>query len=271
MTEGLDEASASEDDRKRVEAVHALWRITGDERDVVRVLTRVVEPLAEGRALPVMRTATRYLAEIGPPAVAAIPILRAALALDRRLTDHGGWRAFDEDRRQYDLARDALRGPAGHAAENRRAGRDLSYRRLAGAPPVPGFTAQVGGSTGDGPARVPDRPAPRPETPHGVTNPCTAASRRRSTRGQARLEAVVVAVHVCGVLKIGGDGEPLPLLLRALPALGEPVRVSVAPASRTQLPELAVERAGAHGRRDLRGRRHMAVTGTYGRRDDRGL
>ncbi|MFI6509178.1 HEAT repeat domain-containing protein [Streptosporangium sp. NPDC050855] len=107
--DALHETSVSTDDRKRVEAVHALWRITGDERDAVRVLTRVVEPLAEGRALPVMRTATRYLAEIGPPAAAAIPVLRAALALDRRLTDHGGWRAFDEDRRQRDLARDALR------------------------------------------------------------------------------------------------------------------------------------------------------------------
>ncbi|MEU4831345.1 HEAT repeat domain-containing protein [Streptosporangium sp. NPDC023615] len=94
---------------ERVEIAWALWRVTGDGRDAVRVLTRVVEPLAEGRALPVMRTATRYLAGIGPPAAAAIPALRAALALDRRLAHHGGWRAFDEDRRQRDLARDALR------------------------------------------------------------------------------------------------------------------------------------------------------------------
>jgi hypothetical protein len=70
---------------------------------------RVVEPLTEGSALPAMRTATRHLAGIGPPAAAAIPLLRAALALDRRLTAFGGRRAFDEDRRQRDLARDALR------------------------------------------------------------------------------------------------------------------------------------------------------------------
>ncbi|MGC5016419.1 hypothetical protein ACLQ2R_37125 [Streptosporangium sp. DT93] len=96
-------------DDERVEVAWALWRITGDERDAVRVLTRVVAPLAEGRALAVMRTATRYLAGIGPPAAEAIPVLRAALALDRWLAQHGGWRAFDEDRRQRDLARNALR------------------------------------------------------------------------------------------------------------------------------------------------------------------
>ncbi|GAT64374.1 PBS lyase [Planomonospora sphaerica] len=117
--DALRRSLTSTDDWQRAEAAHALWRITADPTDAVPVLAQIIEPLAEGRTRPVMRTATRYLAEIGPSATAAVPTLRTALAGDRRLNYFGGWRAFDEDREQHDLARHALRRIT--AAEIRRA------------------------------------------------------------------------------------------------------------------------------------------------------
>lgn len=98
----------STDPWTRVEAAHALWRVTGDPTDAVPVLIDHIRPLAEGTASPVMRAATGYLAEIGPPAAPAVPVLRAALAQDRRLAYFGGWRAFAEDREQRHLAEQAL-------------------------------------------------------------------------------------------------------------------------------------------------------------------
>jgi len=85
------------DEWTRVEAAHALWRVTGGAAASVSIFASVLDGVADGVALPVTRAAARYLAAIGPEAAPAVPILRRILADDRRHAYFGGWRAIAED------------------------------------------------------------------------------------------------------------------------------------------------------------------------------
>ncbi|GLW58219.1 HEAT repeat domain-containing protein [Kitasatospora phosalacinea] len=80
-----------------VEAAGALWAATGEGGAAVPALLSALRGLDEGRHLPVMPTAVRQLARIGPAARPAVPLLRAALAGDRRLRSNTAWRGFVED------------------------------------------------------------------------------------------------------------------------------------------------------------------------------
>ncbi|MFE1320421.1 hypothetical protein [Kitasatospora phosalacinea] len=55
-----------------------------------------------------MPTAVRELARIGPAARPAVPLLRAALAGDRRLRSNAAWRGFVEDEELRAAAAGAL-------------------------------------------------------------------------------------------------------------------------------------------------------------------
>ncbi|MCX5380491.1 HEAT repeat domain-containing protein [Streptomyces sp. NBC_00091] len=97
----------------------AMWRITGAADEVVPVLVRAIAPFAErGGAYRAVTETVAFLAEIGPPAACAAPVLKAFLDADERPVPHGGWRSVPED--------DALRAAA-HAA----------LRATAGPPPPP--------------------------------------------------------------------------------------------------------------------------------------
>lgn len=87
----------SKDDWVRVEAAHALWRVSGDPTEAVPVLTTVLQPLTDGTYLPVMLPAMRYLAAIGRQARPAAAIAGAVLANPRRIAYFGSWRTFVED------------------------------------------------------------------------------------------------------------------------------------------------------------------------------
>ncbi len=80
-----------------VEAAHALWAATGDTEHTVPVLLEAVRGLAEGDYQPVMLSAVRHLARIGPAARPAADLLRHLPACDRRLHHFSGRRAFTED------------------------------------------------------------------------------------------------------------------------------------------------------------------------------
>jgi len=81
----------------RVEAAHALWAATGESEVPVRALLAAVRDLAEGRYLPVMLPAVRYLCRIGHPAGPAAQLLRDVPEFDRRLYYFTGWEAFETD------------------------------------------------------------------------------------------------------------------------------------------------------------------------------
>jgi hypothetical protein len=69
----------------RVEAAHALWRATGDEQAALGVLTAEITHITSAEQLrPVDVSVISYLGEIGPPARAALPALRAIRDSDRR-------------------------------------------------------------------------------------------------------------------------------------------------------------------------------------------
>ncbi|MGW6391816.1 hypothetical protein ACWFR1_15210 [Streptomyces sp. NPDC055103] len=80
-----------------LEAGEALWRITGLAEEVVPVLVGAVEPFVGGGATPAVTKTVRLLGEIGPPAAAAAPVLRAFLDADERPVEHGSWRSVPED------------------------------------------------------------------------------------------------------------------------------------------------------------------------------
>jgi hypothetical protein len=94
---------------ERVEVAHALWRVTEDPADSIPILIQTVRPLSKGKATPVMRSAAKYLAEIGSLDAEGGSLLEAALSCDLRLSYFGGWRAFAEDERQRHHLRQALR------------------------------------------------------------------------------------------------------------------------------------------------------------------
>jgi HEAT repeats len=98
----------SRDDWTRTEAAYALWRVTGEADEAVAVLLDVVLPLAEARTLPVIPRALECLADIGPPAQLAAPLIRAVLLSDRRFAFFGDWRTITDDEQLQDIARAAL-------------------------------------------------------------------------------------------------------------------------------------------------------------------
>jgi hypothetical protein len=78
----------------RVEAAHALTRITGDTDAAVAVLTQAAAPLADGAFLPVRLAALRYLAELRIP---AHDLATAVLHREKRFRYAGSWRGFQDD------------------------------------------------------------------------------------------------------------------------------------------------------------------------------
>ncbi|WP_392669568.1 hypothetical protein [Streptomyces sp. LN785] len=89
---------------------YALWRITGESGEAVPALLGLLSPLRQGGyAYRATITAVHHLAEIGPPAAAAAPVLRAVLAADERPVRHGGWESVPEDDELCGAARAALR------------------------------------------------------------------------------------------------------------------------------------------------------------------
>ncbi|QKW23206.1 hypothetical protein HUT16_32675 [Kitasatospora sp. NA04385] len=100
--------AADRSDWVRVRAASALWAATGDTGTAVPALIAALRGLDQGRHRPVMPVAVRQLARIGPAARPAAPLLRAALAEDRRLRSHGGWHGFAEDEELRAAAAGAL-------------------------------------------------------------------------------------------------------------------------------------------------------------------
>ena len=91
--------ATSRHDGMRVEAAHALWKVSQDP-PAAAVLTEAIRPLLCGDCTPtpVMRTALRYLSEIGAPAARlALPIALSIIDNPRRLAYFGSWRTFIED------------------------------------------------------------------------------------------------------------------------------------------------------------------------------
>ncbi|MET7981859.1 HEAT repeat domain-containing protein [Streptomyces sp. NPDC005281] len=87
----------------------ALWRITGRTDEVVPALVRAITPFAErGGAGPAVIETVRLLAEIGPDAAPARPVLKAFLDADERPVTHGTWRSVPEDDALSAAARAAL-------------------------------------------------------------------------------------------------------------------------------------------------------------------
>lgn len=64
----------------RVGAAEAWWRITGDPAPAVAALLPELAPLAEHRVTELTLRTVRALGAIGPPAAAALPVLRAVAA-----------------------------------------------------------------------------------------------------------------------------------------------------------------------------------------------
>ncbi|MFV2021904.1 hypothetical protein [Micromonospora sp. LOL_023] len=91
-------------------AATALWRVTGDPSDSVRPLVAVVRRLTEhGRVWPPTIRAIGTLGEIGPPAADALPVLRQAVAGDRRPVDPGQWDSIARDDELQHVTAVALR------------------------------------------------------------------------------------------------------------------------------------------------------------------
>ncbi|MFE2164254.1 HEAT repeat domain-containing protein [Streptomyces sp. NPDC059447] len=92
----------------------ALWRITGRADEIVPVLVRAIAPFAEsGGAYRAITETVGLLAEIGPPAAPAEPVLKAFLDADERPVRHGTWRSVPEDDELCAAARTALRAITG--------------------------------------------------------------------------------------------------------------------------------------------------------------
>lgn len=79
-------------------AARALWRITGDPTAAIAVSTAQVRRVAQGEpVVPAILRAVTTLGEIGPPAAAAVPVLRRAVVGDRRATSPGEWTSIPLD------------------------------------------------------------------------------------------------------------------------------------------------------------------------------
>ncbi|MFD0567048.1 hypothetical protein ACFQ2M_37665 [Kitasatospora saccharophila] len=110
----LRERAADPDEWTGVRAAGALWAATGDTGAAVPVLLSALHGLDRGQYHPVMPTAVRQLALIGPAARPAVPLLRAALAADRRLRgEDATWRGFLQDEELRAAASRALAAVGG--------------------------------------------------------------------------------------------------------------------------------------------------------------
>jgi HEAT repeat protein len=109
VTDRLRAMTRSDDYWTRVEAAHALWRVTGDPTEAVATLTDLARPLVDGRCEPVRVCALRYLADIGSPTAPVVAIARSVADDPRRLAHFGGWHAFAEDEAVREAAADLLR------------------------------------------------------------------------------------------------------------------------------------------------------------------
>jgi HEAT repeat protein len=95
--EVLREVARSDEDWMRVEAAHALWRITGDPAEPVTILTELAQPLTHGQCLPARIAALGHLAEIGAATEPVTSLARTITDNPRRIAYFGGWRTFTED------------------------------------------------------------------------------------------------------------------------------------------------------------------------------
>lgn len=90
-------------------AATAMWRITGDPADSIVPLIAVVRRLTEhGRVWPPTIRAIDTLGQIGPPAADAVPVLRLAVAGDRRPVNPGQWDSIPHDQNLQRLTTSAL-------------------------------------------------------------------------------------------------------------------------------------------------------------------
>ncbi|RJL35484.1 HEAT repeat domain-containing protein [Bailinhaonella thermotolerans] len=102
----------------RVEAAHALIRVTGDAAEGVGALFGPIADLLSGRAAPVAQAAATYLADGGDLPAGYRREVRAVLTSGRRHSWDGGWAAIHDDLR----LRHTLRGLLGRPPRPRSAG-----------------------------------------------------------------------------------------------------------------------------------------------------
>jgi HEAT repeat protein len=96
-TDRLRDLTRSDDDWTRVEAAHALWRVTDDPTAPIATLTDLAEPLSTGDCFPVHIVALRYLADMNASTDRVTTVARAVLDNPRRIAYFGGWHTFAED------------------------------------------------------------------------------------------------------------------------------------------------------------------------------
>ena len=94
----------------QVNAAHAYWRITGDAEPAAEVILRAAEQLRDHGGYYLESTAITDATAVGPAiGTAAVPILRAALNRDSRLTRWDGWRGIATDETLRAQITDAIR------------------------------------------------------------------------------------------------------------------------------------------------------------------
>ncbi|MFZ3493415.1 hypothetical protein ACODT5_09355 [Streptomyces sp. 5.8] len=94
----------------RVDAAEAWWRITGDPAPAVAALLPELAPLAEHRVTELTLRTVRALGAVGPPAAAALPVLRAVAAGPPRRYG-ASFRMDEELLRDARAALDRIGGP----------------------------------------------------------------------------------------------------------------------------------------------------------------
>lgn len=80
-----------------IEAAHALIEITSDIAEGGHILMRPVRDLLDGKAMPIVRAAARYLATIEDLPDGYISAIETVISDDRRHSWDGGWAAIHDD------------------------------------------------------------------------------------------------------------------------------------------------------------------------------
>jgi hypothetical protein len=80
-----------------LEAAHALINITGDAAEGVHILMRPVWDLLDGKAMPIVKAAARYLAAIEDLPAGYRSTIETVISDDRRHSWDGGWAAIHDD------------------------------------------------------------------------------------------------------------------------------------------------------------------------------
>jgi HEAT repeat protein len=93
----------------RLESAYALWRITGDPTSALPVMMTALEPLRSGRSNDVVKTAVRYVGEIGRPAEAVVPLLEHVITSERRFAYGFSLWTIREDDELRRFAHESLR------------------------------------------------------------------------------------------------------------------------------------------------------------------